>query len=385
MLCALLLPLQARAESPPLRIGILAFEPQPIAQARWANFAHVLQRRLPGHAVLYETLPLDLLDANIAKAAYDVIITNPGHYVILRDLGRVGQALSSLTVSLRGQRLTTFAGVMITRAQRDDIATLADLAGKTVAAPKIESLGGYQMQAFELLWAGVNPKNLRMHWTGMPHDRAVLDVLSGKADAGFVRTGVLERMIAGSSLQADQIKVLNRRISAELPLAHSTATYPEWAVAPSAALGKETATEVAIALLTLPQGSKELAAASIYGFDAPYNYDAVREVQVALGMPRFAKTRQDLLAVYWTEYRHWVFAAAAVLALMLAFGTTQYRTNRLLKQANAKLDQLSSQDGLTQVYNRRFLNAELARQLAISTRHGAGADHARHRPLQSHQ
>ncbi|MBE0505085.1 MAG: PhnD/SsuA/transferrin family substrate-binding protein, partial [Marinospirillum sp.] len=57
------------------------------------------------------------------------------------------------------------------------------------------SLAAYQMQQYELLQVGIRlPDQAEMLFTGLPLPRVVEAVLSGKADAGFVRAGVLETM-----------------------------------------------------------------------------------------------------------------------------------------------------------------------------------------------
>jgi ABC-type phosphate/phosphonate transport system substrate-binding protein len=119
--------------------------------------------------------------------------------------------LATLVNLENGEPITQFGGVIAIRAGRHDLARLADLKGKVVATPDTGSFGGYQSQAYELAQAGLPvADNMRLLVTGMPHDTALHAMLEGRADAAFVRTGLIESMIYDGSVEASQIAVLNR-------------------------------------------------------------------------------------------------------------------------------------------------------------------------------
>ncbi len=85
------------------------------------------------------------------------------------------------------------------------------------------------MQAFELYQAGVIlPNNAKIIETTMPHDKAVQALLEGKADAAFIRSGVLESLEKQGVVTPDEIRVLNLQQLEQFPFQTSTRLYPEW-------------------------------------------------------------------------------------------------------------------------------------------------------------
>lgn len=59
---------------------------------------------------------------------------------------------------------------------------------------------------------------------------ALLAVLSGDADACFLRDGILEQMVAAGELSMQDIRLLNEQSTSRFPHRISTALYPEWPV-----------------------------------------------------------------------------------------------------------------------------------------------------------
>ena len=89
----------------------------------------------------------------------------------------------------------------------------------------------YLAPAAELTTAGVDISRWQWQETGRAQ-RAVIDaVLSGKADLGFIRTGLLEELARQGNLFDGRIEVLNPRPETAYPVRLSTALYPEWALA----------------------------------------------------------------------------------------------------------------------------------------------------------
>lgn len=323
LIAALLLMMIAVAALPagndaPLRFGVLAVRPKAQAMAQWQPLAAYLETKLGRHVDL-TVYGFEELNGAVAHSAVDMVLTNPGHFILLQQREHLSAPLATLIVQEGEHELANFGGVIFTRADKSTINSLADLAGKYVAATNMESFGGYQMQAFELLEAGVAPPDKdKLLATGMPHDRAVDAVLDSRVDAGFVRSGVLEAMVREGKLQSGNIKLIHRLNLPSFPYATSTRLYPEWPVAVMPHVDQHLARSLAIALLSLPPDSAAAHAMGIRGFAIPADYSGVEEVLRQLRMPPFDIAPRFTLADLWQRYAGGISALLGVLVVVLA-------------------------------------------------------------------
>lgn len=314
-LCFLLVPAAPSLGAEPVRIGVTSFRPKPSTLAQWQPLADRLRRAIPGRDFVVEALTFPEMNAAVAQGRLDFVVTNPGHFVLLRIKHHLSAPLATLTVNAGGRVVDFFGGVIVTRASRTDINRLQDLKGKTIAAPDKESMGGYQMQAYELLRAGVQlPRDARLLVTGMPHDNVLAAVLQGRADAGFIRSGVLEGAERDGKFDVKGLRVLNLQEHADFPQRVSTRFYPEWPVSARANQDPNLARRVAAALFTLHEDEPVARAIGIHGFSVPADYTAVEQMLRALRFPPFDANPDFSLRDVWARYR------APIMAVLLAFG-----------------------------------------------------------------
>lgn len=319
-----------------IRLGVLAVRPKAQAITQWQPLADYLQTSL-GQPVELSVYGFPELESAVAQNALDVVLTNPSHFILLRHRSNLSTPLAT-QISREGEnQLSSFGGAIFTRADDSTINSLADLAGKRIAATSTDSLGGYQMQALELLDAGVaQPVKDKLLATGMPHDRAVEAVLAGRADAGFMRSGILEAMAREGKLDLGRIKIIHPQNLPAFPYTSSTRLYPEWPVAIMPQVDEPLARRLTVALLSMPSDSTAARAAGIHGFTLPANYSPVENVLRRLRIPPFDTSPNLTLAELWQEYAIWITALLGALALIFA-GMGM----RLLKQK--KLVQLEQQ------------------------------------------
>ena len=174
----------------PVKIGVLAYRPKPQTMAQWQPLAVALKAALPEYDFVVEALTYPELDSAVAARQLDFVLTNPGHFVLLRRRSGLSAPLATLAAKAHGQRATVFGGVIFSRAENGTISTLSDIKGKSVAVADTESLGSYQMQAYELNQAGIHlPQDATVIATGMPHDKVIEAVLTGRADVGLSAAG----------------------------------------------------------------------------------------------------------------------------------------------------------------------------------------------------
>ena len=195
-----------------VRIGIQAFRAKSEALAQWAPLAAALNKAMPAYSFTIETYTVDELGVAVASRRIDFILTNPSQFMLMDHRSGLSSPIVSLTRLEQGRPVSAFGGVIFTRSDRTDIGKLEDLRGKSVATASINSFGGYQMQAHELLLHGIRlPQDVRLIQTTLPQDHVVEAVLGGQADVGFVRTDMLEDMAREGRLDLSRIRVINQR------------------------------------------------------------------------------------------------------------------------------------------------------------------------------
>lgn len=287
-----------------LTLGVLAFRPKPEAEARWQPLADHLTAALRDRKVKLEVLNYAELGKALEENRLDFVLTNPGHYVQLRHKNNMSGALATLVESNKGASSEYFGGVIIARRDRTDIRELGQLKGKTIAVVSTGSLGGYQAQALELLHAGVRlARDTRVLITEMPHDLVVTAVLHGKADAGFVRTGVLEEMVHEGRLDLEQLNILAGRKLPAFPYVLSTPLYPEWPFIALPHINDNISRQVAAALLSLEHGGVVARRLGLHGFTIPADYSVVENMLLELRLPPFDKSPDFTLQDVWRRYR----------------------------------------------------------------------------------
>jgi len=337
-LVSVLAALPAWAEAP-LRLGVIVFRPETQSMGQWQPLAAYLEKTLGRQVVVTNYTPPEL-DAAISQNAVDVVLTNPGQYTLLRHHHNLSAPLVTLVNQEAGDKFAAFGGVIFTRAEAS-IGALADLAGKSIAAISKDSLGAYQMQLFELQQAGVPlPKANRLLLTGMPQDLVVEAVLAGRADVGFVRTGVLETLARKGKLDLGRIKVINRQRLA-FPYASSTRLYPEWPVSVTPQVDEQLARRLTIALLSLPSDSAAARAAGIDGFAVPADYKGIEELQRRLRLPPFDTPPEITLADLWEKYAAWITALGMLLLLLMGTGVGLAVQNRNVQLGQTRYRQQS--------------------------------------------
>lgn len=205
----------------------------------------------------------DIFDG-IDGGEFDFVFANPGTYSCVGvETGAEPLATVIRRVHTRNRYydLDVYGGLVITRADRQDLTSLSDLRDRRIAAGDISSVMGGQAQIYEMTKAGLNhfldPK--QMVFTHNQFD-VVLGVLNGTFDAGMVRTGLVEETKDENDryVDADLIKVLEHKFH-ELPngdlfpFLHTTEIFPEWPVAALRHVHYSVSKEVADALIALQE------------------------------------------------------------------------------------------------------------------------------------
>jgi PAS domain S-box-containing protein len=291
------------AAGTPARFGVLAFRPIPETTARWQPLIDYLNSTQPSQPIVLTPLHYAELAEAVKNRKVDFVLTQPVHYVQLAQEQDLPSPLATLIERVGDKNLSTFGGVILIRSDRRDIQRLADLRGKRIATSSVTSLGSYLMQAYELHLVGVSlPQDAQIIETGQPQDKAIEELLAGRVDVAFVRTGLIESMEREKKLDRSQIRVINSQPAERYPQVLSTRLYPEWPVVTMPWTNDDLARQVAATLLSLPASSPAAQSAHIHGFTVPGDYRPVDRLMRQFRLPPFDTPPEFTLADVTRQY-----------------------------------------------------------------------------------
>jgi diguanylate cyclase (GGDEF)-like protein/PAS domain S-box-containing protein len=270
----------------------------------------------------------------------DFVLTNPSHYIKLREHHRLTGALATLVMRQGSQGVHGIGGVIVRRAQRDDIRDLADIAHKRVAIAGKHYLGTYMAPALELLRAGVDLDDIAWVETSQPVDQVITSVLDGQSDVGFVRTGVLEDLEREGKLQPGELAVVHPLNHPGFDFRASTQLYPEWPFLAAADVDASISQQVSAALLNLRPDHPAARAAGLYGFTIAANYASVEQAMRELRMAPFERLPAFLWKDIWQRYHLWILGigALSLLTTLMALGLVAHRRQLLRTQSRLEAE-----------------------------------------------
>ncbi|EHQ08540.1 HD domain-containing phosphohydrolase [Leptonema illini] len=336
------------AEKTTVRIGILAHRGLPRIYEDFTPTLEQLNRSIPGYR--FEAVPflLSETDKTLSRTDLDFLIANPAIYVLAESRYGASRIATMEIPSGRGRR-SSFSTVIFKRKDLAGIDTISDLKGRSIAAPDATSFGGWIAALRELKRAGVQTDDLsRIIFVGT-HEAVIHAVLTGTADAGVVRTGIIESL-QSETFSPDDLTVINEQLTPGMKERHSSTLYPEWAFAAMPGTPTDLARSVTLSLLQLNTAG--------IGWVAPADYREVhaclRELALEPYEPEPISLRQFL-----HDYDLYLIGIALAVLLVLSLWTYRsYRLNRSLKDMRVELT--SRTDYIDQMYrHERYLRQAL--------------------------
>lgn len=255
-------------------VGVLAIRSGVAAQKQYGVLVNYLEETLRRPFKLVPVTQESQFTL-VEEGALDFTFNNPLAAVQIRRLYRT-EFLATLS---RPNTETQFGGLIIVR-EDSGITTLDDLAGKRATCVAFETAaGGCIFQVYHLQQNGVDPFTDFSSFTETPsQDNIVLSVLNGTVDAGFIRTGQLERMVAeGMLFELDELRILDQ-VDDDFFYPHTTRLYPEWPFAALAGTDPELAEAVENALLNIPSEHPAMVNAKITSFVPVLDYTPLDEL-----------------------------------------------------------------------------------------------------------
>jgi len=334
MCLSILIVFPAYSEIKQIKIGVLAFRGNDLAFKMWYPTAAYLKEAIPEHDFRIVPLTHDDIGKTVEKGDVDFVLTNSASYAELESTYGITR-IATLRNRRTGGIYTRFGALIFTKADNDEIKTLADLKGKSFAGVHPDAFGGWWMAWRALKKHGIHPEDdfARLDFSGFPQDKIVFAVRDGKVDAGTVRTDLLERMANSNKIDLNDFRILNPQKNDTFPFAHSTQLYPEWPFAIVQHTTQALAQKVAIALLQMsPDGNAALAARSA-GWTVPLDYQPVHDLMKDLHVGPYSKTEKIAVKDIVTQYWYWV--AIAFLVILLFIGVTLYviKLNRKINRS----------------------------------------------------
>lgn len=298
------------AYSDTLSIGVLAHRGAEFALQRWRPTIAYIDARLPDDDVVLRPLSLEGVQAALDNNEINFLLTNPGHYYGVSDAFRLTK-VATLKSDRGGQPATgnRYGAVIFTKANRHDIRSLGDLRDKSFAAVAPSAFGGFLAAAFTMQSSGIDPhKDLRaIKYLGFPQDEIVMAVIRGEEDAGTVRTGIIESMIAAGKISRGDIRILNPQKIDGFELSLSTNLFPEWTFAATRITSAKMRKRVAQILFAIDEANEAARQGRYGGWNTPMYDGGVRKLLLAV---QKAGTKRE------PDMYKWIISGIAIVLLL---------------------------------------------------------------------
>ncbi|MFW5734633.1 MAG: phosphate/phosphite/phosphonate ABC transporter substrate-binding protein, partial [Oceanidesulfovibrio sp.] len=218
----LLFSLTGAVQADTIRFGV----PVPRNSIQALEMWRPLAEHLAGSAGRRATL-VPLGEGNVETAArresVDVAVVDALQAVSLVD--RCAYVPIATRVASSGEHY----GGVIAASAASGIRTATDLRGRRVASLGAESAGAFLFQVNHLMDRGIDPRLDFAEFKRCSGQAECVELVrSGRYDACFVRTGVLEALAEQGAVSMGDFVVVDARDEPGFELAHSTDLYPAW-------------------------------------------------------------------------------------------------------------------------------------------------------------
>lgn len=308
---------------------------------QWQATIAYLNNKIPEHHfTLHPFENISELNQAISRKEYDFCINNPSSF-IKHKINYDSLPLATLVNKRQGKGYTEFGSVIFTRSDRQDINKISDLKNKSFMAVDELAFGGWRIAWDELLKNNINPFSDfdSMIFAGGLQQNVIFSVRDGSADAGTVRTDMLERLDASGQINIQDFKVIGKKENKEFPFLHSTSLYPEWVFSTTRSVSSKLKTQVVSALFSINSDSDAALKGKYIGWTSPLDYSSVDELLKRLHVGPYDVATMNSFERLKSQY------ALPVLFLSLAFifltilSLFILRQNSRIRQAKKLLQQ----------------------------------------------
>jgi two-component system, LuxR family, sensor histidine kinase TtrS len=238
-----------------IKIGMLAEHGKDAAVSEWSGLQSYLTKHVNQKVTVVPLKYSEFMDF-VREEPAAIIFTNPWFFIRCKF-----RYNAEALVTAKYEGSGAVSGGVIFAKKGSGIASLDDLRDKTLMCPKFSSPDGWLFQKGEIEGRGITPeRDLKSLVESQKEsdEEVVYAVRDGKADAGTVRTNLLENMQREGKIRLDAFVILNQVHHNDFPAACSTALYPDWPVAALGRTAPDQAAGIKQALLSIPQGHSAL-------------------------------------------------------------------------------------------------------------------------------
>ena len=313
-----------------IKFGVFAYAGYEQTKQRYEPLIEYLNRNF-NKKVILEVLSQKEMNKKIAAKELDIATTNPAHFLVIRQTEKLSGALATLVSTNETAHTNQLGGVIIVR-EDSSIKTIHQIKKKTIATPSTKHMGGFRAQAYEFYKIGKSLKAnsntiLELHSS---HEDVVKAIINKKADVGFIRDNILEKMIKNSEIKKESIRVINEQKNSNHPFIVSTSLYPEWPVFALPNADEEDIKNLLALLFSLKPTSEYAKKSNIYGYTLPQDYLEVEELSRDLRLPPFDEIEIKYYDI-WSHYRNDILGILFTFIVILFFYLKEQRGKKFIE------------------------------------------------------
>ena len=302
---------QSVQASEKLVLGVFQYQSKEAVENQYQGFADYLSNALPNHDVELRVLNSVELLQGLQNNQLQLLLINPNLYQVLRTKSDLNGIIATQETKYGEQTFDQLGGVIFTQKTHHSVFKISDIINQRIAIPSKNNTGAYRVPLYEIHNAGIDYKDLTFIEYG-DNDSVVQAVLSGKADVGFVRTGILEKWHETNRLSLDQIRIINPQHYPNFSQLVSTELYPEWPFIILPGLDENLNRDIAVALFSLRADNPAAIQAGIDGFVAPRDYEKLENLLRELKLYPYDIEPEITLTNLWQQY-----TAEIILSVLL--------------------------------------------------------------------
>lgn len=294
-----------------------------------------LAQKLPGYRIYIRDIPAYRAVESIRWKRPDFIIgPSDLFYNVSTLFGAQVLALRKNAWAEDGNQ--SVGSALVVRADREDIETLADLQGLSVAAPLPDSLGGWIAMKGEIRRSGFDPQAFfgRENFLTFQYPDVIQNVLDKKSDAGVLTACQLEILERNGLVQKGLLRVLHDKSAnpetagAVRGLACRTSTdlYPGQVFGVMDFSRPQLIKDTVIALLTMP-------AQNTFSWQAAGRFNTIADLYRDLEMGPYKRPELTFLVIL-QKYFLWILGAVGLIAFLVL---SEIRLRHLVQKRTADL------------------------------------------------
>lgn len=276
------------------KVAVRAHHGVEVAIKQWQPTIDAISKKIPEHTfTLLPILSLEEITERAGKNDYQFVLTNPSSFVEIKELYGA-ENLATLNNKRENTAQSRFGSVIFTHVRNENILSIKDLKNKTLIVVSESAFGGWRVAWLEMLEKGFDPKNKLkklMYTKNKTQSAVVKAVYDGTADAGVVRTDLLERMEASGKIDMRYFRIIENKEISDFPFFISTKLYPEWAFAVMKPVSAEINEKVKKVLLEISDKSTAAKAGKYIGWTTSLNYSSVRNLMLKLKVGPFSSSK----------------------------------------------------------------------------------------------